>query len=100
LQLPQDNSIDDHISYDIYVLGSHGSGKTSLINQFMTSEHRNPFTNDEGNTNMSNQQCKILYPDGCRESSVSICVDGCVTDFMFFEGGSDEVSARPGYATR
>jgi len=57
------------------VLGTRQAGKTSLINQLMCSDHRNPFTNES---------------DSCQENTVSICVNECVTDFMFFEGGSEE----------
>ena len=29
--------------------------------------------------------------DSCQESTVSVCIDGIITDFMFFEGGTNEV---------
>uniref|UniRef100_A0A914DT79 Uncharacterized protein n=1 Tax=Acrobeloides nanus TaxID=290746 RepID=A0A914DT79_9BILA len=58
-----------HNVYKIYVLGATGSGKSSLIGQFITSEYRNAFADEiEVQDNM-----------------VSINIGGKECDLLFFE---------------
>ncbi|KAK0428583.1 hypothetical protein QR680_010886 [Steinernema hermaphroditum] len=61
-----------HKVYKIYVLGVDGTGKTAMINQFMTSEHRNPFAVDIEDGNADHQ-------------IVSINLGGQLSDLVFME---------------
>uniref|UniRef100_A0A914X212 Uncharacterized protein n=1 Tax=Plectus sambesii TaxID=2011161 RepID=A0A914X212_9BILA len=61
--------------FHIYVLGQSGTGKSALIRQFMTSEHKNPFAIDY---------------DGEFENTVSVSISGQETELAFFESNSDE----------
>lgn len=59
-----------HPAYRILVIGQGGSGKSSLIGQFITSEHRNTFADE------------IEEP---KENSVSINIGGHECDLSFAE---------------
>ncbi|CEF68416.1 Small GTPase superfamily and Small GTPase superfamily, Rab type and Small GTPase superfamily, Ras type and P-loop containing nucleoside triphosphate hydrolase domain-containing protein [Strongyloides ratti] len=56
-------------SYKICIVGSVGTGKSSLISQFITSEYRNTFV------------CETEYYD----NHVSVCIDGHECELIFYE---------------
>ncbi|MFH4978202.1 hypothetical protein AB6A40_004911 [Gnathostoma spinigerum] len=56
-------------TYMIYVIGAPGTGKSTLISQFMTSDHRNPFANEIEDY----------------ENTVSVNIGGQESDLIFFE---------------
>ncbi|CAD5206322.1 unnamed protein product [Bursaphelenchus okinawaensis] len=58
-----------HPMYKIYVLGQTGSGKSSLISQFITSEYKNAFADEIEDY----------------ENTVSISIGGQESDLIFFE---------------
>ncbi|TKR63530.1 hypothetical protein L596_027348 [Steinernema carpocapsae] len=75
-----ESATTSHKIYKIYVLGVVGTGKTAMINQFMTSEHRNPFAVDIED---GNEDHKI----------VSINLGGQLSDLVFIEADPQQTDA-------
>ena len=55
-----ERDVFDQKCYKILLLGSSGIGKTSLVNQFMTSEYINTFEFSLGNSNCF-EKCLLIY---------------------------------------
>lgn len=67
--------------YKICVLGSPGTGKTSLINQFITSDYKNTFADDN---NDIDDDAAVL-----KEKTVSVSIGGHECAFLTFHEPSD-----------
>lgn len=71
-------------------MGQTGSGKSSLINQFITSEYRNAFADDIGWIKIIiNKYINLAETDN---TTVSINIGGHECDLIFYEADPQLVS--------